>query len=142
MEGLHYLLMKTQAQLNRSIMAKAGGLGLSPGQPKVLECLNAYGECNQKTIALYCEIEQATVGSILLRMERDGLVRRVQKEGNRRALYVSLTEKGMQTAQQMQQIFQWADDRAAAALTAEERDCLLRLLQKVYDCVESERKSF
>lgn len=143
MEPLHYLLMKTHTRLNRQIMAEAAALGLSPGQPKVLECLTECGECNQKTIAAYCEIEQATVGSILLRMERDGLIRRTQKEGNRRALYVSLTEQGRRMAVQMQQIFQRADARAQAGLTREETLYLQKLLQKVYDAAaEPERKSF
>lgn len=143
MEALHYLLMKTHSQLNRRIMAEAAGLELSPGQPKVLECLTRCGECNQKAIARYCEIEQATVGSILLRMERDGLVRRTQKDGNRRSLYVSLTEKGRLVALQVQQIFQQADAQAAACLSEEERQCLQQLLQRVYDAVtEPERKSF
>lgn len=143
MKNLHYLLMKTYSQFNRRVMADAAALGLSPGQPKVLECLMECGECNQKAIARYCEIEQATVGSILLRMERDGLVRRIQKDGNRRALYVSLTEKGRQVALQVQQIFQQADARATALLDAEEQLCLQRLLQKVYDATaEQERTPF
>ena len=97
----------------------------------------------RQAIARYCEIEQATVGSILLRMERDGLVRRTQKDGNRRALYVSLTEKGRLVALQVQQIFQQADAQAAACLSEEERQCLQQLLQKVYDAVtEPERKPF
>ena len=142
MEAFHYLLMKTNAQFNRRIMAEAADLGLSPGQPKVLECLTELGECNQKTIARYCEIEQATVGSILIRMERDGLVRRIQKDGNRRALYDSLTPRGMQTAQQVQQVFQRMDARAAACLSPEEALLLHRLLQRVCDAVvEPERKS-
>lgn len=70
MEPIHYLLMKAHTNLNRWILKEAAGLGLSPGQPKILECLARLGECNQKTIAQFCEIEQATVGSILLRMER------------------------------------------------------------------------
>ena len=56
MEGLHYLLMKANANLNRRIMGEAATLGLSPGQPKVLECLMELGESNQKTIAAFCEI--------------------------------------------------------------------------------------
>lgn len=55
--------------------------GYHPGQPKVLECLMEQGESNQKAIADYCEIEQATVGSILTRMERDGLIVRNQRGG-------------------------------------------------------------
>ena len=96
MKSLHYLLMKTHSNVNRWIQSQAAALGLSPGQPKILECLMARGECNQKTIAADCEIEQATVGSILSRMERDGLVCRTQREGNRRSLYVSLTPRGRQ----------------------------------------------
>ena len=142
MEPLHYRLMKTHTQLNRQSLAETATLGLSPGQPKVLECLAECGECNQKAIARYCEIEQATVGSILLRMERDGLVRRVQKDGNRRALYVSLTERGIQMALQVQRIFQQTDARAAASLTDEERLQLQQMLQRVYDAIaEPERKS-
>ncbi len=51
MEQLHYLLMKTHTCLNRWILEKAAALGLSPGQPKVLECLMQNGESNQKAIA-------------------------------------------------------------------------------------------
>lgn len=143
MESLHYLLMKTHSLFSRRVLSEVSKIGLTRGQPKVLDYLLQCGEADQKTIAAYCEIEPATVGSILLRMERDGLVRRVQKDGNRRALYVSLTEKGRQTALQVQQIFQQADARAAATLTTEESLRLQQLLQRVYDAVaEPERKSF
>ena len=135
MEGLHYLLMKANANLNRRIMGEAATLGLSPGQPKVLECLMELGESNQKTIAAFCEIEQATVGSILLRMERDGLVRRTQRDGNRRSLYVSLTPEGEKLGEQMADIFRRADARAAAQLTPEEQEQLRVLLEKIYASV-------
>lgn len=135
MDALHYLLMKTHTNLNRWILSEAAALGLSPGQPKILECLMALGECNQKSIAAFCEIEQATVGSILLRMERDGLVRRKQRDGNRRSLYVSLTPEGEKLGAQMADIFRRADARAAAQLTPEEQKQLRVLLEKVYASV-------
>lgn len=74
MESLHYLLMKTHSMLSRGILSEAAKIGLTPGQPKILEFLLAKTEADQKTIAAYCEIEPATVGSILLRMEDAGLV--------------------------------------------------------------------
>ena len=135
MDALHYLLMKTHTNLNRWILSEAAALGLSPGQPKILECLMALGECNQKSIAAFCEIEQATVGSILLRMERDGLVRRKQRDGNRRSLYVSLTPEGEKLGTQMADIFRRADAQAAAQLTPEEQKQLRVLLEKVYASV-------
>ena len=119
MDALHYLLMKTHTNLNRWILSEAAALG----------------ESNQKAIAAFCEIEQATVGSILLRMERDGLVRRAQRDGNRRSLYVSLTPEGEKLGEQMADIFRRADARAAAQLTPEEQEQLRVLLEKVYASV-------
>ena len=69
MESLHYLLMKSHAMLSHRILSEASRLGLTPGQPKVLEFLLRHGESDQKTIAAYCEIEPATVGSTLLRFQ-------------------------------------------------------------------------
>lgn len=131
METLHYLLMKSHTQLNRWILGQAAAIGLSPGQPKVLECLMRCGESNQKTIADYCEIEPATVGSILSRMERDGLVCRAQREGNRRALYVSLTPRGIELGEKMEEIFHRADAHAVAGLSENARRQLCDLLTQV-----------
>ena len=132
MDALHYLLMKTQTNLNRWILTRASHLGLSPGQPKILECLTHLGECNQKAIADYCEIEPATVGSILLRMERDGLITRRQRNGNRRSLYVSLTPKGIQMGEAMEDIFRRADQLACAGLDPEQQRQLAQLLDVLY----------
>lgn len=130
MESLHYLLMKAHTITHRQIVSGASGLGLSSGQPKILEYLYQYGESNQKTIADYCEIEQATVGSILLRMEEAGLIVREKKEGNRRSLYVSLTEKGTKAAKEMEQVFAESEKKVSGGLSEEEKVELRRLLEK------------
>ena len=140
MQSLHYLLMKTHTNVNRWILSQAAALGLSPGQPKILECLMLRGECNQKTIAVDCEIEQATVGSILSRMERDGLVCRAQREGNRRSLYVSLTPRGRELGEKMQGVFQQADRMACANLTSEQQGQLETLLETVLASVAPQEK--
>lgn len=101
MESLHYLLMRSNAIFSRRILSEVNKIGLTAGQPKVLDFLRTHGEADQKTIASYCEIEQATVGSILLRMEKSGLIVRRQREGNRRSLFVSLTDRGREAAGQV-----------------------------------------
>ena len=98
------------------------------------------GEMNQKAIAACCEIEQATVGSILLRMEQSGLVRRTQRAGNRRSLYVSLTPKGEELGTQMAEIFRQADARAVARLSPEAQTQLRQLLEVVYASIGAEEK--
>lgn len=130
MHSLHHLWMKTYLQMKRLVSAKAGPLGLSPGQPKILEFLSEHGEHEQKAIAEYCEIEPATVGSILLRMENSGLVFRRNRPDNRRSLYVSLTPKGEQMAKTLQEVFSEAEAQITAGLTEEERETLFRLLSK------------
>ena len=94
MESLHYLLMRAHGAVKRAVLAEGAKLGLTPGQPKILEFLMKNGESDQKTLAAECEIEQATAGGILLRMEEAGLIARRRRDGNRRSLYVSLTPKG------------------------------------------------
>ena len=131
MESLHYLLMKSHSLVSRRVLTQAARLGLTPGQPKVLDFLLRYQEADQKTIAAYCEIEQATVGSILLRMEQAGLIVRRRREGNRRSLYVSLTQKGQKAAVTMADIFRTAEEEAVRGFSPEERENLLRLLCRV-----------
>lgn len=130
MNSLHHLWMKTYLQLNRMVLDRAAALGLSPGQPKILEFLAAQGEHEQKAIADYCEIEPATVGSILTRMEAAGLVVRRNRPGNRRSLYVSLTPRGQELAGALNGIFAEAEAQITAGLTAEERQTLTGLLEK------------
>lgn len=144
METLHYLIMKSNAVISRSIMREASQMGLTSGQPKILEFLREAGEADQKTIAEHCEIEQATAGSILLRMETAGLILRRQREGNRRSLYVSLTEKGKLAAESMQSVFQRTDALASSVLTEEELNQLTQSLKKISEVLSdnySERKT-
>ncbi len=140
MENLHYLLMKSNAMLSRRILSEVSRLGLTPGQPKVLDFLLQYNEADQKTIAAYCEIEQTTVGSILLRMENAGLVRRRQKDGNRRSLYVSLTPAGKEKAEKLMDIFLENENTATANLSETEIETLKELLTKLCDTMQSQAK--
>lgn len=130
MHSLHYLMMKTYLRLNRQVILQSAQLGLSPGQPKVLEYLAEFGEREQRAIAEHCEIEQATVGSILSRMEQAGLIERRQRPGNRRSLYVSLTAAGAEKAALLAPIFQEAEVRLMEALSEEEIRQLAALLEK------------
>ena len=129
--SFHHVLMMTHLSFHKRIMAEAKKLGLTSGQPKILEFLREAQEADQKTIAEHCEIEQATAGSILMRMEEAELIHRRQRKGNRRSLYVSLTEKGMQAAENMQAVFDKTDELAASALTAEELEQLKQSLKKI-----------
>lgn len=138
MESLHYLLMKSHSIMHRRVFDQAQKIGLTLGQPKILDYLREHEGENQKTIAEYCEIESATLGSILLRMENKGYIERRQKSGNRRSLYVYLTDKGKQKAEEMNRIFIDADSKAESTLTDAEVKELKRMLLKICTNLTSE----
>lgn len=100
MESLHYLLMRCHAGMSRRVMARAAGLGLSAGQPKVLDLLRTAGAADLKAIAANCLIEPATVGGILLRMEKAGLVCR-----RRRCAAAALREQKKERSPQRERSF-------------------------------------
>lgn len=130
--SFHYTLMKTHSLLRRDIMARARAeLHLTSGQPKVLEALIHHEGQDQKTLAAICEIEPATLGSILLGMEKAGLIERRKKPDNRRSLYAYLTPEGKKKALGMAQIFEEEDEKALAPLSETERQVLKTALEKV-----------
>ena len=71
-QSLHYLLMADHSLLRKRFFAEIQPLGLTPGQPKVLEYLQAHDGAMQKDIARGCCIEPATLSPLLTGMERRG----------------------------------------------------------------------
>lgn len=98
MTSFHQLIMKTHLSFAKRVLAETQKLGLSAGQPKILEFLLEVDSVEQKTIAIHCEIEPAMVGTILLGMESKGLIVRKRENDNRRSLFVSLTPQGREYA--------------------------------------------
>lgn len=128
----HQQLMKAYAMMHKRVMNEAQKLGLTAGQPKILEYLLTQEGAEQYRIAKHCEIEPATVGSILNRMEASGLVERRRLGTNRRSLYVYLTEKGRKAALEVEGIFAKAESEALEGIGAEEREKMSGILTEVY----------
>ena len=131
MYSFHHLLMKSYCALRRNVMGQAQREGLTAGQPKILEFLLTSEGVEQNKIARHCEIEAATAGSILNRMESAGLIERRRMGQNRRSLYVYLTEKGRMAAQKVENIFAATEERAFSGFTGEEKEKVRALLQKM-----------
>ena len=106
-------------------------LSLSIGQPKIFDFLLDFDGCMQKDIALGCQIEPASVTSVLLKMEQKGFILRNNKGGNRRSLYVTLTPEGKKTAKKVRKIMEELEKEALKDLSAEEIECFTTLLNKV-----------
>ena len=132
-EPLHQLLLRAQSAMNREIMGRAASLGLSPGQPKVLEYLLAVGESNQKAIADHCEIEPSTVGTILGRMERDGLIRREAVSRDARLKRIVVTDKALAYRQAVMADILGLEGELTRGIAPEDMDVFFRVMEQMLD---------
>ncbi len=90
----HKLMLENQTMFTKMVFEQLSDRQLSVGQPKVLEYLFTHDGAIQKTIAQACQIEPATVTSLLSRMEKSGLIERKYKDDDKRYICVYLTESG------------------------------------------------
>lgn len=131
--SFHYLLMANQALLQKRLLSGLKDTCLSPGQPKVLEYLKEHNGASQKEIARGCHIEAASLTSILGRMEEKGMIERKMLNGNRRSLYVFLTEKGSQLRQAVAKEFEVLEEEVFQGISEEEKTRFMKTFFRIYD---------
>ena len=128
----HLLLIRTyHAQKNR-LRPEMAGIGLSPGQPKILNRLMEKDCCMQKELAESCDIQPATVSRMLDTMEPAGLVCRQVEAPRRRAASVAITEAGREAHRQWQAICGRVGEVSLAGFTEEERQQFAEYLRRMY----------
>ena len=89
-QSIHTLLMRTAHKQRNYLRPYLSEIGLSTGQPKVLQCLNACGSCSQRKLADACEVDPSAICRMLDSMEREGLVQRQPSPESRREGIVRL----------------------------------------------------
>lgn len=121
----------------KELLARLKDTGLTIGQPKILDYLKDHDGAGQKDIARGCHIEPGTLTTLLNRMEDIGLVERRTLNGNRRSLYVFLTEKGKQQVALVTEAFSAMEEEAFRGISETECEILMRLMHQVYENISS-----
>ena len=132
-KSFHYLLMANQALIHKKLLSGLKNTDLSLGQPKILEYLKQYNGSSQKEIAKGCHIEAGSLTSILGRMEEKGMIERKMLNGNRRSLYVFLTEKGEQLQEIVEKEFAFLEERAFEGISEDEKEVFMDVFLRIYD---------
>ena len=135
--SFHYLIMAEQSIFQKELLARLKDTGLTIGQPKILDYLKDHDGAGQKDIAHGCHIEPGTLTTLLNRMEDIGLVERRTLNGNRRSLYVFLTEKGKQQVELVTEAFSAMEEEAFRGMSETEYETLMRLMHQVYENISS-----
>lgn len=133
MESIHYLLMSDHFLVQKSLITSIKDSGLTPGQPKILDYLQNHNGCVQKEIAKGCHIEPASITVILKGMESKGYIERKMLNGDRRSLYVFLTEKGKKYIEYLNEKFDKVENTALKNFSEDEKQQLNDLLMRVYE---------
>ena len=132
-DSLHLLIFKTFRAQRNKIRPKLSGIGLSVGQPKVLQYLSEHTECMQKDLAAYCDVEPATISKMLDTMEKKGLVKREDRKENRRAFRIVLTEEGALRLAAWDEICRSIDAVSLHGFTPEEERQFKDYLCRMYE---------
>lgn len=107
--------------------------GLTRGQPMLLDMLVKYDGCNQKLIAEKCQLEPATITSILSLMEKSGLVERRSLPEDKRVMTVHLTQKGRDAHERVSEVFLREQEEVCfAGFTPKEREEAIAVLRRIH----------
>ena len=137
--SFHYLIMAEHSIFQKELLNRLKDTGLTIGQPKVLDYLKDHDGAGQKDIARGCHIEPGTLTTILNRMEDAGLVERRMLNGNRRSLYVFLTEKGKEQLKLVTEAFSWMEKEAFRGISETERELFMDLMLRIYENISSRK---
>ncbi len=130
-ESLHYLLMTDHLLFQKAFLTGIRETGLTPGQPKILEYLLYHDGAFQKEIANACHIEPATITSLLSGMEKKGFILRKNLNGNRRSIYIYLTDKGRTLAKQVVSAFEIMEEKAFLDFREDEKKIFTAFLMRI-----------
>ncbi len=105
--------------------------GVYQAQHRLLMIIAHCPNASQKDIATSMEVSAATIAVSLKKLEKGGYIKRETDLGDNRFNQITITEKGNKVVEQSKRIFESADRRIFDGLTADEKQTLFDLLQKL-----------
>ncbi len=141
MKKLHAALIRASKEHRRRASSEFTKYGITDGQPRILNFLAENDGCIQKEVADSCNIEPATVTSILAGMEKSGFIYRSSNSEDRRVLNVYLTSEGKAAQTVVKRVFSDLEDKCFQGFSEEEKDQAINLLNRIYENISRENES-
>lgn len=104
---------------------------LTPQQFGLLAFLWVEDGLSQAELSARSQIDRTTMGGIIDRLEKEGLVERRNHPEDRRAYQVLLSARGKSLEDELCAVASRVQSKVNAPLTAEEQTTLIRLLEKI-----------
>ncbi|CAM2851231.1 MarR family transcriptional regulator [Hathewaya histolytica] len=141
-DSLYYSFVDVEKVHYKRIHMLLEEIGLYPGQPHLLLALQLEEGQSQKELADKMKIKPATITVMIKRMEKEGLVERIQDTEDQRISRVYLTEKGKDKCKEVYRITEILEGECFKGFTTEEQILLRRLFINMKDnLIESIKNS-
>jgi DNA-binding MarR family transcriptional regulator len=128
---LGYHLRRAQQTVFQDFAASLDGAHVTPGQFGVLALIDANSGLSQTRLAQILGIDRSTLVGVIDKLERQGLVERAARPGDRRSHALKLSSVGETRFRALAQQVKRHETRMARQLSAAERKTLIDLLQRI-----------
>lgn len=126
---------------NASYEEYARSVGLSYTSLSILSAIHARERCTQKTLCEVCFLPKQTVNGVIRQFYKDGWIRLVEMQEDRRNKAIHFTEKGREIADEILSRVRRSERLAMESLAEAEWDALLDLTRRyVSACREAMEK--
>lgn len=131
------------AQMAKCAMdARVSRYDVTPVQTHVLMYLHQHGgQAPQREVTEFLRAKPSTVNGVLDRMEEKGLVRRSVSGQDARRRLITLTDKGAERQARFAESFLANEEALVRGFSAEERETLLALLDRIVENLKEELKA-
>ena len=130
-QTIGFLLAKAHQRGFALFKERLDPFGLTPQQFGLLAFLWKQDDLSQAELSEKSSIDRTTMGGLVDRLEKDGLVERLPHPDDRRAYRICLTEQGKSLENDLCDMALQVRERFLARLTREEQETLRGLLEKL-----------
>lgn len=106
------------------------GFRITPVQYSALSAIRAFPGIDQRSLARVIAFDRSTIGSVVERLERRGLITRETDRADRRYKALHLTQKGTQLLRDMHSHAQAVGQKLLAPLGERDRKTFMRVVTK------------
>lgn len=131
-KNVFFVIKELDKKVKQQIRNDANRVGICVAYFPILRILSLNSEpVNQKDICNMIRLSAPTISLTIRDMERDGLINRTKNPVDSRMVFISLTEEGKKTTKTIREIFNKNNDLMVNALTKEELNSFLSIIEKL-----------
>jgi DNA-binding MarR family transcriptional regulator len=130
-ERIPFLLSQLGVYLAEDFVHRLEPLGLEPRAYAVMKALSEHDGRSQRELSMQLGIHRNVMVTVVDKLEREGLVKRMPHPADRRAFAVTLTDKARDLLPKLDAQGRAQEDEITASLTAAERTAVLQFLQRM-----------